>query len=192
MQTEKSADEIVVTGIKRDRSLHDLAQSAAVLTGTWLEETGALRLDDYWRTVPSLNVYDAAFGGDTVIIRGLADTDNFQQPESMNAFYFDDTAITHVEGLFATPGDPTLIDIERIEVFRGPQGSTMGANAMGGAVRVVSREPVLDEFELRASMNVSDTAHGGLNLGGSAILNAPAGITGSAVRLVAFYQDDDG
>ena len=131
-------------------------------------------------------------GGDTVIIRGLSDSDSFQQNESLNAFYFDDTAITHVPGLFTTPGDPALVDVARVEVLRGPQGTLVGANAMGGAIRVITHEPNLEEPQQILDANLSNTAHGGWNYGGNFIFNQPLNNGKSAVRLAVFYQDDDG
>ena len=185
-------EEIIVTATKREVNLQDLAQSVGVLSGEQLQDMGALRLDDYWRAIPSLNVKDGPLGGDTVIIRGLSDSDSFLQNESMTAFYLDETSINYVEGLFGTPGDPSLVDVARVEVLRGPQGTILGANAMGGAIRIISNEPDPETASQRVDLNISDTAHGGWNYGTSLVLNQPVREGSSALRLAAFYQDDDG
>jgi len=190
--TEWVLEEIIVTATKREVHLQDLPLSVAVLTGQQLTSIGAFTMDDYWRMIPSLNVKDGPLGGDTVIIRGLSDSTSFLQNESLNSFYLDETAITFVPGLYATPGDPALVDIARVEVLRGPQGTLVGANAMGGAIRIITHEPDPEEPLRKLDLNLSNTAHGGWNYGGNFILNQPLSGGNSAIRLVAFYQDDDG
>lgn len=185
-------EEVIVTATKREANLQALPLSVGVLSGRQLTDINAIGLDDYWRMIPSLNVKSGPVGGDSVIIRGLSDTSSFFQNDSLNAFYMDDTALTHVPGLYATPGDPALVDIARIEVLRGPQGTLVGANAMGGAIRVITNEPDLENPLRKFELNLGSTAHGGVNYGGSLILNQPLAEGDSALRLAAFYQDDDG
>jgi outer membrane receptor protein involved in Fe transport len=185
-------EEIIVTATKRAVKLHDLPLSVGVVTGEELTDIGAIGMDDYWRMIPSLNVKDGPLGGNTAIIRGLSDSVSFSQPESLNAFYLDDVAITFVPGLYATPGDPALVDVARVEVLRGPQGTLVGANAMGGAIRIITNEPDSEESLRSLDLNLSNTAHGGWNYGGRFIINQPLGGGASAIRLAAWYQDDDG
>ncbi|NIP17638.1 MAG: TonB-dependent receptor plug domain-containing protein, partial [Xanthomonadales bacterium] len=90
--------------------------SVGVVTDSQLRQINAITLDDYWRLVPNLTVRDAPFGGNSVIIRGLSDSDGFQSTESINAFYVNDTALTYVTGLFSTPADMAILDLARIEV----------------------------------------------------------------------------
>jgi outer membrane receptor protein involved in Fe transport len=185
-------EEIIVTATKRAVSLQDLPLSVGVVTGQQLKQIGAIGMDDYWRMIPSLNVKDGPLGGNTAIIRGLSDSVSFSQPESLNAFYFDDAAITFVPGLYATPGDPALVDVARVEVLRGPQGTLVGANAMGGAIRVITNEPDPQQPLRTLDLNLSNTAHGGWNYGGRLILNQPLSGDAAAIRLAAWYQADDG
>jgi iron complex outermembrane receptor protein len=184
-------EEVTVTATLREVALQDLPMSVGVLTQNQLEDIDAVSLDDFWRLVPNLNVRDAPFGGNSVIIRGLADTDSFQSPESINAFYVDDTALTYVTGLFATPADVALLDVARVEVLRGPQGTLIGANAMGGAIRVITNEPDPSAPARQVDLNLSNTDEGGWNYGGRFMLNQPTGAD-SAIRLAVMYQDDDG
>ncbi len=138
---ERVLEEIIVTATLREVRLQDLPMSVGVLSGKQLEDLGAISLDDWWRLIPNLNVRDGAFGGNSVIIRGLADSDSFQSTESINTYYVDDTAMTFVTGLFTTPGDAAVLDVKRVEVLRGPQGTLIGANSMGGAIRVITNDP---------------------------------------------------
>lgn len=184
-------EEVVVTATLRELSLQDTPLSVGVLTGDQLRDIGAISIDDVWRQIPNLAVRDAPFGGHNFVIRGLVDTDSFLSTESINAFYVDDTPITYVSALFSSPGDVALLDLARVEVLRGPQGTLVGANAMGGAVRFITNEPDPDASNIHVDANLSQTHHGGWNFGGNAVLNQPTGAN-SALRFAALYNDDDG
>ncbi len=184
-------EEIIVTATKREVRLEDLPMSVGVVTDSQLRQINAITLDDYWRLVPNLTVRDAPFGGNSVIIRGLSDSDGFQSTESINAFYVNDTALTYVTGLFSTPADMAILDLARIEVLRGPQGTLIGANAMGGAIRMITNDPDPSGPSRSLDLNLSTTREGGWNYGGNFVLNQPTG-DHSAVRLAALYQDDEG
>jgi len=190
-EEEMELEEIIVTATLREVSLQDLPMSVGVLTERDLRDVGAVSIDDVWRQVPNLAVRDAPFGGRSFIIRGLTDTDSFLSTESINAFYLDDTPITYVSGLYNAPGDVALVDLQRVEVLRGPQGTLVGANAMGGVVRMVSNEPDTEAPSAHVEANLSHTDHGGWNYGGNAVWNQPTG-PDSALRFAALYQDNDG
>ena len=191
LDEEMVLEEVIVTATLREVSLQDLPMSVGVVTGKELREIGAVSIDDVWRQVPNLAVRDAPFGGRTFIIRGLTDTDSFLSTESINAFYVDDTAITYISGLFNTPGDVAMLDFQRVEVLRGPQGTLVGANAMGGAIRMISNEPDPAARDIYTEVNLSNTDEGGWNYGGNAMWNQPTG-PNSALRFAALYQDNDG
>ena len=74
------------------------------------------------------------------------------------------------------------MDVERVEVLRGPQGSLIGANAMGGAVRVISAEPDSMATLYKGEFNLGSTAHGDTSYGGKFVANQPIG-EGSAIRV---------
>jgi len=189
--TARTLEEVIVTATKREVALQDLAMSVGVLTGEQLEDIGAIALEDYWRMIPSLNVKEGPFGGNSVIIRGLSDSDSFNSTEPLTAFYVDDTGVNYVSSLFATPASVAMVDVQRVEVLRGPQGALVGANAMGGVVRIITNQPDPAAATYRSELNLSKTAHGGWNYGGRAMLNQPTG-ENSALRLAALYQYDDG
>ncbi|MDX1429840.1 MAG: TonB-dependent receptor, partial [Rhodothermales bacterium] len=190
--SDRVIEEIIVTATKREVPLTDLAMSVDVLTGDQLTEAGMFRLEDYWRTVPSLAVRDGPFGGNRITIRGLTDSDSFQSTESLNAFYIDDTPITYVTGLFSSAGEPTLVDVERVEVLRGPQGTLVGANAMGGAIRVITRDPDPAGVQSSLDAQLSTTAHGDMGYRISAVHNQPMAETNSALRIAAYYHHEAG
>jgi outer membrane receptor protein involved in Fe transport len=183
-------EEVVVTATKRETSLQDTALSVGVLSGQELIDAGVRDIHDYWRQIPSLVVSDQAFGGDRIVIRGLGE-EPIGITESMSALYLDETPINQADGLFTLSPSFELVDIERVEVLRGPQGTLFGANAMGGAVRLLTRQPELGTQYGSIDGNVSFTDHGGTNYGGNIVWNTPAGDQ-AALRVVAWYQDNDG
>jgi iron complex outermembrane receptor protein len=87
--------------------------------------------------------------------------------------------------------DPDLFDLSRIEVLRGPQGTLYGSGSMGGTIKLITNAPVLDKFEGAVDTAVSGTQGGGLNRGGSAMVNLPFGTT-VALRIVGTQKFTDG
>jgi len=183
-------EEIVVTATKRESRLLNTALSVGVLTGEELAALGAANLHDYWRLIPSLVVTDQAFGGDRITIRGLGEEPN-GIAESMSAVYFDETPVNQADGLFTMSPGFELVDIDRVEVLRGPQGTLFGASAMGGAVRIISNAPDTQGSYGFVEGGVSSTSHGGINYETNAVWNLPLG-DNSAARVVGYYRDNDG
>jgi iron complex outermembrane receptor protein len=104
-------------------------------------------------------------------------------------FYIDDTPIQSV-GVIDM--DPALLDLERVEVLRGPQGTLYGASSMGGTVKYVTRQPDLLATQANVKTTLSDTDGGGLNYEVSGLVNEPL-VSGSvALRALAFYGYQDG
>ena len=114
----------------------------------------------------------------SVTIRGVAGNNT-------TGFYLNDTPIP-----FSL--DPRVLDVDRIEVLRGPQGTLFGAGSMGGVVRMITRDPVLDGTSGKAEAEGSYVDHGGGGYSTSAMLNLPL-ISGSvALRINAFSAFDPG
>ncbi|MFB0613932.1 TonB-dependent receptor [Aurantiacibacter poecillastricola] len=158
--------DIVVTATRRETNLQDTpiaitAVSSETLTAQSIENTAELS-----RVVPnaSFELAQGAFGpGLTAFIRGIGQSDSNLAGEPGVAFYIDDVYYPLVFGSMFD-----LLDLERVEVLRGPQGTLFGRNSLAGAVNLVSRTPDLGEAygsvevtvgsyerrELRASANV--------------------------------------
>ncbi len=133
-------DEIIVTAQKREKSLQDLPVAVSVLNRVQLEALGISSLEGLdGGAIPSLRVQP---GGNTVssltlTIRGNGPTDISQVTrEGPVAVYLDGFYVSRIQGL-----SMELVDIERIEVLRGPQGTLFGRNATSGAVNVISKRP---------------------------------------------------
>ena len=185
-------EEIIVTATRRITDLQETAISVGVLTDNVIEDSGVLGLDDYWRNIPALAVTDRGFSGSRVTIRGISGSSGNEAGESTTAHYLEDSLLVVPQALFTKPPDFRLVDIERIEVLRGPQGTLFGSGSMGGAIRIITKPPDAREFGGSTEAILSTTSHGGMNYGITAVLNMPLTVDRSALRLVAYRFDEDG
>jgi iron complex outermembrane receptor protein len=161
--------DIVVTATRIATNVQDVPIAITALTSEALEERQITTFSDLGAVVPnatfrrSQGIYGA---GVSVNIRGLGTTDTQFSQEPAVAYYIDDV---YYPFLFGSNFD--LLDLERVEVLRGPQGTLFGRNAITGAVNMVSRRPDFDELggyvdftvgsynrmEVRAGLNVPVT-----------------------------------
>src|SRR6202047_1184454 len=174
--------EVVVTAQRRSESLQDVPLSITAIDARNLEQKAIYSFFDYGGKVPNLAFADTGDGSGTartISIRGISG-------DGTTGFYIDET-----------PGpdsiDPRVIDIERIEVLRGPQGTLYGARSMGGTVRMITTQPDLNSFSGRVSANGGKTQEASnADYGVDGAVNIPL-IQGTiALRAVAFYQHDAG
>ncbi len=109
--------------------------SVTAITADTLAKFDILSFDDYAHLVPNLSFGTGnTFGitnGREITIRGVAGTNT-------TSYYINDTPLP-------ISIDPRAIDLQRIEVLRGPQGTLFGSSAMGGTVRLITRQPDLTE-----------------------------------------------
>ena len=144
-ETDFALDEIVVTAQKRAQSLQDVPISVSVVTGEKLGEAGITNLDDLALYVPNFSKSESGIGP-VLQIRGIATGNNpgFEQSVVM---YMDDIVLGR-GSLARMP----FMDLERVEVLRGPQNVLFGKNSIAGAISMVTAKPT-DELEgsIRAS-----------------------------------------
>lgn len=173
-------EEIVVTAQKRSESLAEVPISIAVVTGAQIEEEGLANLEALSYSIPNLKITQTAIAN-RIAIRGIASGDNkgFEQSVAM----FVDGIYYGRDQLSRMP----LVDLQRVEVLRGPQPTLFGKNAIAGAVSVISRQPT-DEFEASVDA-LYEVEHEEMILTGmvSGPVNDALGL-----RLVARYRELDG
>lgn len=120
-------DEIVVTASKRAESVQDIPYNITAATGDTLERIGAIDLTRLARIVPGMSIIDRGPRENTIVaIRGLTVDENTSSGNKNGgtvAAYINDTPINL---------DFKLLDINRVEVLRGPQGTLYGAGSLGG------------------------------------------------------------
>ncbi|MBB6252954.1 TonB-dependent receptor [Nitrospirillum iridis] len=183
-------DEIIVTAQKRTQRLIDVPQSVSAVSAEALQQSHAERLDDFFTRVPSAALVETQAGQARLILRGI----NTGGVGATVATYVDETpygsATSLANGAILTP-DLDPVDLERVEVLRGPQGTLYGANSLGGLVKYVTVAPSTDAVHAAAEMNVEDVAHGDTGWSGRASVNVPVTDT-LAVRASGFYRRDPG
>ncbi len=178
-------EEVVVTAQRREERLQDAPLSVVALSGDDMHERGIASIKDLADgAVPSVRM--APFFGRASAIalsmRGIASGDVTQISRDPSfGIYIDGVYLGRVQGLGVD-----LIDVERMEVLRGPQGTLFGRNAVGGALNIVSRKPA-GIFALRQRAGVGNL--GARNLSTSIDLPEFAGIS---VKIDGLYAERDG
>jgi iron complex outermembrane receptor protein len=136
-----SDSEILVTARRRDESSQDVPIALSVISGAALEAKAAFQLNQIYQEVPSLTVSSRNPRNASINIRGLgANTATSANGLDQGVgFYVDDV-------YYARTGQASfdLVDIERVEVLRGPQGTLFGRNTTAGAISVTTRKPSFD------------------------------------------------
>jgi iron complex outermembrane receptor protein len=137
-------DEIIVTARKREERLQEAPLSVSAFSGADLVRMSARDLEDVGRFVPNVMIVEAgqAGGSGLYFIRGIGQQGNADtiRPEPGVAFYIDGVYKSRGQG-----GVRELLDLERVEVLRGPQGTLFGRNAIGGAINLITKRPT-DEY----------------------------------------------
>lgn len=178
-----------VTATKRSEDLQNIPASISALSGEDIEEMGARKLGEALRALPNVHLKQAT-SGSALVIRGLSTIDTSLQ--NSGGLYVDGVArpLTYMQNL-------DLVDVERIEVLRGPQGTLYGRNSDSGVVNVVLRQPGPDPaarvFADYGSFNSLRTGasfrtpldFGNLHLSGSLLRDATDGFTTNVTK------DDD-
>ena len=185
--------EVVVTASHRATSIEDLPISITAVTGDDLQRNGIQDIAALAQSVAGVNYTDKGpFGGvngSTLIIRGLNSEGTAGQLALASpvvppvATYVDDTPLFF---------NLRLLDLDRVEILRGPQGTLYGSGSLGGTVRFVQNAPDPSGFDAKVEVGASDTQHthaGNEDITG--ILNIPLSPE-FAVRLNASDSYDAG
>ncbi len=186
-------DTVVVTANRRRERAQDVAGSVAVLGGQQMEKLNLTSIQDIAALVPGLQVAGDNPGMKRETIRGIT-TGTLQQGASVAA-YLDEAPISFSSGVVAGANlspDIDPLDLERVEVLKGPQGSLYGASALGGLVKYVTVAPNLKELEGRAEIGMSSVSGGGTGLNARGSLNVPLATDLLAVRMTAYSRKDPG
>jgi len=147
-------------------------------------------MNDYLRYQPGTNFVDRGVSRNSVIIRGI--TADPSRGGAIAGIYIDETP---VQGLGFAGGSPDLklVDVERVEVLRGPQGTLYGGGSMSGTVRTLTRAPDTSAFEGRVRLGGSETAgYGGFNSEAEAMINIPLATGQFAFRGVVYRFKNSG
>ncbi len=187
-----SLEEIVVTSRKRGAEvLQDIPATISAIAGDQLEKMGALNFDDFAYQVPGLTFTDEGSGQKRYVVRGIRSAGQEQV-----AVYYDEVPLPGVQGAGGDSGSQTtdlkLFDMERVEVLKGPQGTTFGANSQSGTVRFITRKPVMNEVQGQVKAGANKVSKGDLGANVYGMLNMPLVQDKLSLRTVAYYDREGG
>jgi outer membrane receptor protein involved in Fe transport len=183
--------EVIVTATRRPTRSLDTPISMTVLGADTLRTANADAFSDFASHVPGLTAIDTGPGQKRYALRGLQSAG-----EPQVALYYDEIPISGLPGSSLDTGDSQpdikLWDVERVEVLRGPQGTLYGNGSMGGAIRIISKRPVLDRVEGALEASSAFTSDGAGSWRMNAMLNTPVIDDRLAIRIAAYYRDEGG
>lgn len=172
-------EEVLVTAQKRTASLQDVPISVNAMAGQKMLDAGIKDLADMTAYVPNFQKSDTSIG-QYLVIRGIGSGIN-QGFEQSVVQYVDDIALGR-SMLARMP----FLDLERVEVLRGPQNVLFGKNSIGGALSVITAKPS-DEFEGRAGVEYEPEYNG---KEGTFVVSGPLSDTFSGRLAVRYYEED--
>ncbi len=185
-----SLESVTVSGTKRDELAQDVPIALSAISSAQLQNTfrtDILAVSDLSPGVQLAQVagFRAVAGG----IRGTGSNLILVTQDSSVVLLLDEFALTNVQSQFVE-----MFDVDRVEVYRGPQGTLFGKSATGGAISIVSKRPVMNEFsgQVEAQIGKFDNKGGGMVGKGKLALNIPVVDDKLAIRFTGIYDYDDG
>jgi iron complex outermembrane receptor protein len=183
-------EEIVVTATKRATPLQNVPVAVSALSAEDIVARGFTQYADYLSSLPGVYFSDGGPGVSQIRIRGLSAAEGGVPP--VVASYFGES-LTSVRTNFGGKPNLRMVDIDRVEVLRGPQGTLFGANALAGVVRIIPAAPNLEKMTASAGLRGFTTAHSDdESYHAEAVLNLPLVADRFGVRLVAYKDDTAG
>lgn len=182
-QDEESGglDEIVVTAQRREESLQDVPIAITAFTQEDLERSAAVGIQDVANRAPGVVLTQFNIGEPQLYIRGVGTTSDSAASDPSIGISIDEVSIGR-----AGASSLAFLDVNRVEVLRGPQGTLYGRNASGGALNVYTNRPVFENEGFITARAGSFEMYGL-----EAMYNAAVGES-SAVRFAALYNTNDG
>ena len=138
-------EEIVVTAQKRSESINDVGMSINAISGDQLLERGVTSVADLAKVVPGFNFTSTLYATPVYTIRGVGFQENSLAASPAVSVYVDEVPIP-----FSIESVAAALDLERVEVLKGPQGTLYGMNSTGGAVNYIAAKPT-DSFAAGAN-----------------------------------------
>ena len=191
--SDRGLAEIVVTATRREEAANKIPLAIQAISGTTLSELNVTKFDKLIEYLPNVRTASRGPGASSIYIRGLStDSPGLQIAGTAGAqptvaLYVNDAPAS----LVGRNLDLYSVDLSRVEVLAGPQGTLFGASSMGGAVRYITNKPDLAEFHTGFNASHAITKGGDSSSAGDAFINIPIVKDKLAVRVV-LYADRQG
>lgn len=174
-------DEVVVTAQRREQRLQDVPIAVTAFSEETLERTAASGLEDVAGKVPGVTMTQFNIGEPQIFVRGVGTSSDSAASDPSIGVSIDEVSIGR-----AGASALAFMDVQRVEVLRGPQGTLYGRNASGGALNVYTNRPTLTP-----SGQITGRLGSFNEIGLEGVLNGPLG-ENTAGRLAFRYNANDG
>ena len=191
---DRTIEDIVVTASRREEAVNKIPLAVQALGGESIQKLGIVNFESMVQYLPNVRTASRGPGTSSIYIRGLStDTAGLQiqgtaGSQPVVALYLNDAPSS-------MPGrnlDVYAVDLQRIEVLAGPQGTLFGASAMGGAVRYITNKPDLKAYHTGFNASYAFTKGGSESAAANAFINIPIIEGKLAARLVLFNDQQGG
>ena len=179
---------VIVTAQRREQNIQDVPITIQAMTGKTLQSLNVQTFADYVKYLPNVSTGSQGPGMGTLFMRGLS-TGVLGTQGQGSVGLFPNVAVYLDDQSELLPGrdlDVYAVDLERIEVLEGPQGTLFGAGAQAGVVRFITNKPKLNTFEADVTGGYGVTAHGDPSTNVNATFNFPLIEDKLAARVVIF------
>ena len=191
--SERKIESITVTSTRRAENQQTVPLAVQAISGEQLQQLGIDSFEDYISLLPGVSSEGQGPGKQETYIRGVSSGRADVRLSGIGgepsvAFYLDEAPIT-------TPGrniDLYAVDLQRIEVLKGPQGTLFGASSQAGTVRLITNKPDLSEFGAGGEIGMSSTKSGGMSNKAEGYINLPIVEDTFALRFAGYNSTDGG
>jgi iron complex outermembrane receptor protein len=180
-------DGVIVTATKRPTRLGAAAGGLSVISAERLRDTGAIDTTSISQQAAGFITTNLGAARNKIMLRGLSDGTFTGRTQQTVGTYLDNIPLTYN----APDPDLRLLDVDRVEILRGPQGALYGGGSLSGVYRIVSTKPVLNVWSGSVLGGAAATESGSPSSRVEGVLNMPLTVDRAALRLAA-YSDVDG
>lgn len=183
---DPALEEIIVTAQKREERLIEVPVAITAISGVELQQRGLSSVQDISFAVPGLTMREDGPGSYTIFMRGLS---NQYGSDALVGVYLDEAplSLTGFDQL-----DSRVMDLERVEVLKGPQGTLYGQGSVAGAIRYITKKPRLDAFEGSVEASEAFIDGGDSKETFTGIVNLPLVADKFALRLAGTLEQGGG
>ncbi|WP_343517931.1 TonB-dependent receptor [Sphingomonas sp.] len=189
-QSREAADEVIVTATRRAERIQDVPLSISAFQQEELTEKGIVGFEGIARETPGVVLNRPTQNFNNFTARGIATNGYNANLQSSVAVYIDELPVSTIGN--TTVVDPNLFDVERVEFLRGPQGTLFGSGSLSGAMRILTKSPVLGSFDTSALVDLGLTGSDSFRQRYNLMINLPIVSDKLAVRAVGFYRNEEG
>lgn len=180
--------DVIVTAERRTGSPQSASSAITALSDAQIEDAGVEGANGLSTLVAGMTVTNLGSGRNKILLRGMSDGAFTGQTQSTVGIYFNRSPLTYS----APDPDLKLVDLDRVEVLRGPQGALYGTGPIGGIVRIVPAAPDAMNEQLEMTASLSKIEGGGENQDFALMANAPLPGQVGAIRGVVYSEKNGG